>query len=292
MLPSVRLYVLLARANSSAVVFRRGPSKRVLLISWNTRNDTFEEGQYFNGHIYERRCDLSPDGKLLLYFAATYRQPYFSWSAVSRPPYLSALALWSKGDGWGGGGHFIDRHEIALNHRPDEMSLADGFRIPSSLRVKSFGPHSGWGEDDPVWSERLRRDGWVSLSKASVAKKVVDPSVWLTLDPPAAWEKAHPESPQRYKLDMRITGIKRLNGPWYRSEYRVLSEAGDTVLPAETDWADWSRSGDLLFSSGARLYRAACDSKLGDPQEIADFSQTQLVKREPPPYALRWPPGV
>src|SRR5262249_39683455 len=61
----------------------------------------FYEGQWFNGRIYERRCDLSPSGKRLIYFAASYKAPYAIWTAVSRLPFLTAVTLWPKGDGWG-----------------------------------------------------------------------------------------------------------------------------------------------------------------------------------------------
>ena len=71
---SVRLYAILARESHRAVVFRRGPSKQVLLVSWNTDTDAFTEGQWLKGRIYERRCDLSPDGELLLYFAANWKE--------------------------------------------------------------------------------------------------------------------------------------------------------------------------------------------------------------------------
>jgi hypothetical protein len=73
---SVRLYAILARKSSVAVVFRRGPSNSVLLTQWNTDNDTFEHGQWLRGRIYERRCDLSPDGALLLYFAGKYKSRF------------------------------------------------------------------------------------------------------------------------------------------------------------------------------------------------------------------------
>src|SRR5687767_3160857 len=91
-----RLQVLLARESTVAVIFRRGPSKRVLVLRWDRRDDTFRAGQWFNGRIYEHRCDLSPSGEHLLYFAASYHEPYYSWTAVSRPPFLTALALWPK----------------------------------------------------------------------------------------------------------------------------------------------------------------------------------------------------
>jgi len=64
-----RLYVILARAAPVAVVFRRGPARRVQIVKWSTDTDRFEEGQWFHGRIYERRCDLSPDGGRLVYFA-------------------------------------------------------------------------------------------------------------------------------------------------------------------------------------------------------------------------------
>ena len=61
--PPPRLWVVRAKDAPIAVIFRRGPSKQVELILWNMHKDTFERGQWFKGRIYERRCDLSPDGK-------------------------------------------------------------------------------------------------------------------------------------------------------------------------------------------------------------------------------------
>lgn len=72
--PSTRLYLLLARNGPRAVVFRRGPSKSVLMIAWDTQKDVFQEGQWLRGHLYERRCDLSPSGALAVYFAAKYKR--------------------------------------------------------------------------------------------------------------------------------------------------------------------------------------------------------------------------
>lgn len=76
--PSARLFVIAARNAPIALIFRRGPSKQVLLIGWNLEDDTFEIGQWLKGRIYERRCDLSPEGEMLLYFAANWRKPHLS----------------------------------------------------------------------------------------------------------------------------------------------------------------------------------------------------------------------
>jgi hypothetical protein len=127
--PRISLYAILARDARVGVVFRRGPSKQVLLLLWHTDTDQFYEGQWFKGRIYERRCDLSPSGKRLIYFAAKYKAPYATWTAVSRPPFLTAVAMWPNGDAWGGGGLFTKEKEIPLNHRPTEMKMAEGFQL-------------------------------------------------------------------------------------------------------------------------------------------------------------------
>lgn len=67
-----RVHAILARERSCAVVFRRGPSDKIAVIGWDLNNDEFTLGQWLRGRIYEYRCDLSPDGKYLLYFAAKY----------------------------------------------------------------------------------------------------------------------------------------------------------------------------------------------------------------------------
>ena len=69
-----RLFVILARAARVAVVLRRGPSKEVLLVRWDLATDAFEAGQWLNGRVYERRCDLSPSGELVVCFVASYRR--------------------------------------------------------------------------------------------------------------------------------------------------------------------------------------------------------------------------
>ena len=94
------LFVILARNAHDAVIFRRGPSKEVLLIKWDRKKDTFETGQWFKGRIFERRCDLSPSGDLLVYLAAKHKGPIHTWTAVSRPPISQLLPsgrAWERG---------------------------------------------------------------------------------------------------------------------------------------------------------------------------------------------------
>ena len=157
-----RLHALLARDSRAAVIIRRGPSRKVAIIGWDREKDTFQMGQWLNGRIYERRCDLSPDGRHLVYFAMNGRwqsEVLGSWTAVSKAPYLKALSLWPKGDCWNGGGLFISNDKFWLNeglcgHKT--MHEAPGLKHQS----KSPWPGSYGGECPGVYYVRLQRDGW------------------------------------------------------------------------------------------------------------------------------------
>lgn len=151
MASGVRVYALLARDRPRAVIFRRGPSKQVLVLGWRTDNDTFYLGQWLKGRIYERRCDLSPRGQRLVYFAAKFRGSYYSWTAVSRPPYLTALALWPKADTWGGGGLFASEDELLLNHSAVDFRLAKGFTFPRRFVFESSRSSRGKARTSPLW---------------------------------------------------------------------------------------------------------------------------------------------
>lgn len=275
-----RLYVLLARESDRAIVFRRGPTKQVLLLDWNTATDEITEGQWLKSRIYERRCDLSPNGELLLYFAASQKPPHGSWTAVSRPPYLTALALWPKGNAWGGGGHFETNTRLALNHEESRFALAEDFRLPRWLKVEPFGKSSGWGEDSPVWLSRLMRDGWTWVSLGQEAKKRSRKDVWVTFDPPTIFEKRRGDQ----TLQMTIYGIHQKNGPWYVTTHSLLTYRGPTLDLGESDWSDWSRSGEVLFARNGALHRI----RNGEIVTVADLTGLTFTPREAPAKALRW----
>jgi hypothetical protein len=258
------------------------------------KDDTFEIGQWLKGRIYERRCDLSPEGDLLMYFAASWRKPYQSWSAVSRPPFLTALALWPKGNAWGGGGQFESRNRILLNHQEWETELAENFSVPKWATVTNFGEYSGGGEDDPVWSSRLTRDGWVLTRVPGKTKPDWTAKVTWVYEPPLLWEKAHPVKPGNYILQMSVLGIDEKDGSWYVAEHSVVSADGTVISLGRSEWADWSPKGDLLYSQGGRLYRLRWKHRVLAPieatEEIADFSELKFQQCEAPGEARQWPP--
>lgn len=290
---SVRLYAILARDAPRAVVFRRGSSKQVLLVLWHTDSDTFVEGQWLKGRIYERRCDLSPNGEFLIYFAANYKEPFFSWTAVSKPPFLTALALWQKGDGWGGGGLFRSENEILLNHRTEEMALADSFKLPKELKIKPFGERPGWGEDSPILDTRLIRDGWTFIQNGESIEHKLGAPVWIEFDPPIVWSKLNPIK-HNFELRQAISGLHERNGAWYITEHFIVDKnSNETISFGRTDWADWDRNGDLLFAKDGKIFRFGFSennklNRVEDAKMLIDLSERKFEPKETPSEFGAW----
>lgn len=289
------LFVILARVNSVAVIFRRGPSKRVKLIKWHSRSDKFEHGQWFKGRIYERRSDLSPSGEKLVYFAANHKKPIHSWTAVSRPPYLTALGLWPKGDCWGGGGLFETDNRLLINHPSGEMKADHDHRPEKNLRVAPFGDSPGGEEDLPVWQARMKRDGWIFQAGTEIEHPSIKSPIWITIEPPHVFSKFHPQYPKHdHCLQLLWQGIKERDGAWYVISHNVISNREIHLDLGRSDWADWDRNGDLLFAREGKLFRLSPSGKrqlsyeLAEAREIADFTGDHFEVVAPPPEATRW----
>ena len=289
--PSCSLFCIIARDGRSAVVLRRGPSKQVQLIRWWLKSDTFEEGQWFKGRIYERRCDLSPNGDRFVYFAQDFGRAPGSWTAISKPPYLTALILWAKGDCWGGGGLFESETTLQLNHRQGSESKAgESYLLPKKFKVKPLGDHSGWGEDDPINHYRMLRDGWKYVQQGKCERTGSKAAVSYPFDPIDIYARSHPGK-LRIDLVQMTLGIGVRNGPWYQQDYALLPSNNNNVFKkadrltieqnallylAGCSWADWAPNGDLLYASGGQLYRLPC-SKAKSAQDLADLAATQLA---------------
>jgi len=156
-----RIHVLLASDAPVGLVIRRGPSRCVATLLWNRKTDEFQMGQWLKGRIYERRSDLSPDGKHFLYFAMNGKwksEASGAWTAISLAPYLKAIALFPKGDCWHGGGLWTANSIYWLN---------DGYGHTVLQNTKAVRRNWWWspwqsygGECLGVYYHRLIRDGW------------------------------------------------------------------------------------------------------------------------------------
>ena len=283
--PSTRIFGVIARAAPRVVLIRRGPTKHVLLLTWDTTKHEFHAGQWFKGRIYEERCDLSPKGDKLIYLAASHKGELQSWTAVSRPPFLTALALWPNMGTWGGGGLFESARVLQLNS--GSLKPADGFKIPPELRVVPIAPWAGRGEDEPIASTRMKRDGWELADAGEVThyRKGI----------PYSWEFVRPQRWRKtcgpWTLERALLGIHEPDGSWHVYEHRILDAEGNPAHDlGRSDWADWSTSRELLFAKEGKVGRMVPGSRglLGEPEELVDLRPLKFEATPPPREALGW----
>jgi hypothetical protein len=285
--PPPRLALLWARAAPRAIILRRGPSKTVELVLWDTEHDEFEPGHWFRGRIYERRCDLSPNGRLFVYFASKFNsqtvrddsQYTYAWTAVSRPPYLTALALWPKGDCWWGGGLFRNNRTLFLNHRPAEATPHPDHR-PKRLVVEP-NPEAR-GEDDPLYGSRLTRDGWHLRQEGQIEFRGLD-AAYVTLVPEVR-ERRQPQGP------LRIVMTRRLDVLRYSERFEVLGAHGPVPIGIQrASWLDWDHRGRLVALARGGVWAAAVHGgEVGEFGRLLDLTPHKFEARPTPPWAEHW----
>ncbi len=205
----------------------------------HTDTDTFEAGQWLKGRVYENKCDLSSDGKLIIYFVhkgnnwRLHPDYGFAWTAISKPPYFTALALWPENGTWGGGGYFIDAKTVRIyvskdsyhpNHPPRGLTILDSdTKVVLNAERRVQVGRSRWdvvhqGRDvqesyKALWSSlnedtfqtQLDVDGdWYQLLDMEMAGKSRDP--WLVkLNPPTIWRKQY----SNYTIEKHYFGYRQ-----------------------------------------------------------------------------------
>jgi hypothetical protein len=273
-----RLHVLLARRAPVGVVLRRGPSRAVCAIGWDRDRDTFELGQWLRGRIYERRSDLSPDGRYMIYFAMDGRwssRTRGAWTAISIAPHLKAIALYAKGDCWNGGGLFVDNRSYWLNDgyghvelRPDGRSstIDDTGALETTTLVERALPApyaTTWGgECWGVYFNRLERDGWTLRPElaigASGARTIV-------------FEKPLEHGWKLRKLAHASIGKKPEGQGVYHDEHELVHASGSELPRPDWEWAE--HDGDrLVWAERGKLWAGELEaSRPGDrPRLRAD----------------------
>ncbi len=175
--PPPRLFVITASQADEAVIFRKGPASWCHIVRWNLADDTFHRGAWIRARVYAERCDLSPNGKLLLYFAlqgarwnTTYKGAY---SAISRSPWLKALVLWPEGSTWGGGGRFVSGSHVELRSgcvtsvHPKHADPAITWSAGCPPHHRSSGEVAG-----AEWSGRDRRGNLLFTRQGKVFRRM------------------------------------------------------------------------------------------------------------------------
>lgn len=277
-----RVHPILARDALTAVIIRRGPSKSVCTMLWDRTRDEFTLGQWLRGRIYERRCDLSPDGKHFIYFAMNgkWSGPVKgSWTAISRAPYLKALALWPWGDCWNGGGLFLSNTTYWRNIQfwktvGDENDKEMVGHLSSDITEDATFPfEENYGGECPgVYFIRLQRDGWKLVRRESVG---ADARV-------AVFEKMLPG-----KWVLEKTAHSSIHHPvgkgCYHDTHRLIQAiSGKTIDHPEWEWADLD-STRLVWVTKGLLYAASLDDHgLTNVKTLHDFNDMAFEAIEAP----------
>jgi hypothetical protein len=264
-----RIHVLLARNARVGLVIRRGPSKSVATLLWNRRTDEFQLGQWMRGRIYERRCDLSPDGKRFLYFAMNGKwesEALGSWTAISHAPYLKALAMLPKGDCWNGGGLWTGNCTYWLNDGHGHQVLRD---TSVAKRDNTWQPSMRHGGECPgVYYPRLVRDGWTM-------GELIERGKWKAI---RIFEKPCAHGWVLRKLAHAELDHPPGKGCYWDEHELVRPTSGWSIACPRWEWAELDGR-RLVWAEGGQLHAGRLATReLVDTQMLHDFNDMTFTR--------------
>lgn len=282
--PQPRLHVLLAARAPVAAVFRRGPSGWWHVGRWDLVSGDYEPGAWLHGGLYPRRCDLSPDGALLLAFVRKRTASGFleaeapawpdTYVTVSKLPWLFALAAWREGTTWGRGYAFAEGPAAARPFVLGDAGAGDAAPLRRRYGIERY----------PVIQYAAeRRRGWEEAPESPPREAG------------GAWDEQRSsvlvkERPRgRGRLLLRDTGTQRGSTIEGRAPAFALEVRRRRVPLEDATWADWDPQGRLLVAtrSGRLELRDADDRNLA-PVRTHDLAQLRPLPRPAPEWATRW----
>lgn len=291
---STRLFFMVAREARIAVVLRRGPAKQVQMLRWDLASDVITAGQWLSGRVYNERCDLSPDGRLFVYFAGKFKAAMDTFTAVCRPPFFTALALWPDQGTRGGGGFFVEDRLLVLNYGYVIHALNEGATIPADFTVTALPEYRARHPEGATLAESR---GWRLVARG--VDGAPTPELRVAFAEPWIHEKPNPVCPQLV-LERRWLGMFAVNGPSSVYNYRLVdrsprarpgSEVGEEL--GRLDWAEWDLDGSLLVGVDGRLLRRSMPvhraGTLEPAQVVADLRGNAFKNVMPPDAARVWP---
>jgi len=278
--PPCRLFVLLARQAPIAVILRKGPTNWVQQIVWNTSTDTFEFGHWFHGRVDGERSELSPDGRHFIYFASKYSRRQgtadatTTWTAISRPPWYTALVLWKNDDTtYFGGGGFKDDNTVLVNQAPILSGAAPTLvdvKLPRKVAIEYTKIPFGASMN----IRRLERAGWqwstLTDTRPFGCQEIKNGSIR---------ERRHPTNGRL---------LVATTEDW-QEVFSVRDDSSEESFPLDADWADWDHRGRLVFTKKGILHAAEVFAHgVSASSLLADFNTNKPERKESPAWASTW----
>jgi len=274
-----RLHVL--PAADVAVVIRRGPSRWWHILRWRLDPPAVESGAWLGGRLYPRRCSVSADGTLLGYYAMAGKPPpWDSYLAVSKVPWLHALAAWRWGSTWHWGCEFLSDGRFCTGEA--EPTPPDVGAYPAGLAPRpplpAISHPDRWRVRD-VQGE-LRR-GWTEHDPTGDDPSFAGSPLVLRRPGPGLRDTA---------LRLSHHGHDRARPAVEGADIHYALEVQDdlSALP-NVAWADWDRAGRLLIATVAGELRIAEVTPAGlETVWSHDLSQLEPAPARAPEWARRW----
>ncbi len=268
-----RLYGVKARDLDIVALIRRGPTEWCQVSRWDIGSASIEAGSWFRGTIAPQKCDLSPDGSWFLYSAVKYPGTWEGgavYEAVSRLPWLRALAAWEAGTTYTRGAHFVDE--------PGRNDL--GVPSAGSLQLRGIGIALTGIAQFAV----ERRNGW--SESADTADRAAG-GHW-DVNREVAMEKDQPGGDAMLRVEGAYAAFRSTPDWHIGTTYSlVLSDEPESLDGVQ--WADWSKDGLLLTADAVGVVRAyeLSNGTLTETQRH-DLSDQTPDPQPPPPEASRW----
>lgn len=268
-----RIYCIPATKSPIVAVFRRGPTNWTHIGRWDLGAGRYEHGAWLRGRVFPRRSDLSPDGRLLCYFA---HKPSATWEhgeayvALSKLPWLAALYAFSTCGTWTRGYYFTeDGGGDNLEH--PKLPIPYGLRSIPAVQFANER-RRGW-EEAPDSPKRDSGDAWDERRNARMQKRQPGGNCLLCVES-LGWAGGE------FGVDQAVDGLR---------VHYWLETDGRLELLDDLQWADWHREGHLLAATrGGKLQVWRLD---GDGHEILfeeDLSNFEPSPGPAPAWAERW----
>ena len=279
--PAPRIYAICATDAPVAALLVRTKGWH-LAARWDLESGKVTLGQWLRGNIYARRCDLSPNGEFLYCFAMKSGQAYH---AVSRLPWLTALAFWNSLDGtWTQGFRFepatkrgdeqVVTPKRQLASVPDSGDIEPLLKTYRLVLAQNSIPSAYSNELRRGWSEheqcppRASDDPWDERRKQLLCRARADGTRVVLVD--HAYTKAKGEIGGR------------------RPTYYLEAPRSKQETPLDgVRWADWDRHGRLLVATDKGSVQIR-DTATGEI--IAEHSFAGIVpnSQAAPPDMVHW----